>query len=172
MLFRSSHKLNEEKYIKAVARLWKGFKEKDLQKIYSKIELNPNVKVILRQLKNIKIKLVLVSNIPTKLGELYKNLGFDYVFGTECEIKNGIFTGKVLKMNSDKGDVVGNLCNKIGIRLNESIAVGDARGDIKMFKIIGYDNSIAYNATDEVNQYTKYPIKDFTEIIEIIKKIK
>lgn len=167
-----SKKLNEEKFIKAVAKLWNGFKEKDLTKIYSKIELNSNVEVALIFLKKKGIKMALVSNIPLKLADLYRNLGIDYVFGTDCEVKNGVFTGKVLKMNSDKGIVVKNLCREISISLNESIAVGDSIGDIPMFKAVGYDNSIAYNANEEVKSYAKYHISDFKELIKIVQKIK
>ena len=165
-----SNELNEEEFIKAVAELWNGFKEKDLSKIYSKIELNPNVEATLSFLKKKGIKMALVSNIPLRLAELYRNLGLDYVFGTDCEVKNGVFTGKVLRLNSDKGIVVKNLCREISIPLNESIAVGDSIGDIPMFKAVGCNNSISYNAASEVNNYAKYNIKDFKEIITIIKK--
>lgn len=164
-----SNKLNEEEFIKAVANLWDGFKEKDLPEVYSKIDLNSNVEVTLNFLKKKGIKIALVSNIPLKLAELYRNLGLDYVFGTDCEVKNGIFTGKVLRMNSDKGIVVKNLCRELSVPLNESIAVGDSIGDIPMFKAVGYNNSIAYNATPEVNNYAKYHVKDFKEMIKIIE---
>jgi len=71
-----SRQLNEEEFIGNVAKLWEGFKEEDLPKIYSQIEINPNVQNVLKQLKNMQIKLVLVSNIPLKFAELYRNLDF------------------------------------------------------------------------------------------------
>jgi len=164
-----SHKINEEEFIKNGAELWQGFKEKDLIKIHSQIKLNPNVEEVLNQLKERRIKLILVTNLPSKLAELYMNLGFSHLFGTECKIKNGIFTGRVLKMNPNKGIVIKNLCNKLGINPEECIAVGDSRSDIKMFKVVGYDNSFAYNANEEVKKYAKHHIKDFKEIMDIIK---
>ncbi len=165
-----SHKVNEEEFIKNGAELWQGLKEKDLVKIHSQIRLNPNAEEVLKQLKDRKIKLIIITNLPSKLAELYLNLGFSYLFGTECEIKDGIFTGRVLKMNPNKGTVIKNLCDKLGVSHGECIAVGDSRSDIEMFKVVGYDNSFAYNANEEVKKYAKHHIKDFKEIIEIIKK--
>jgi HAD superfamily phosphoserine phosphatase-like hydrolase len=165
----TSHKLNEIEFIESVIKLWEGFKEEDLSEIYLQIELNPNVEEVLKQLKDMKIKLALVSFIPLKLAELYRDLGFDHLIGTECEVKDGVFTGKVLKMNPDKGAVAKELSNQLSIGLNECIAIGDSKNDIRMFKATGYDNSFAYNALEEVQKYAKHHITDFKEIIPIIK---
>ena len=165
-----SKKLNEIDFVKSVVRLWKSFNEKDLSKIYSKIELNPNVGITLKKLKKQGIKLALVSNIPTKLAELYKNLDFDFISGNECETREGIFTGEVLKINSDKSRIVNRICNNNKISPKECIAIGDSIGDIGMFKAVGYNNSFAYNANEEVKKYAKYHITNFNEIIKIIQK--
>lgn len=151
----TSKKIDEESFIMGVANLWNGLEEKNLPKVYSQIELNPNVKSVMKALKTMQVKLVLVSNIPLQLAELYKNLGFDYLSGTECETKNGVFTGQVVKLQPNKGAIVRNMCSKLGIGTNESIAVGDSRGDVKMFEVVGYNNSVAYNAPNEVQKYSK-----------------
>ena len=164
-----SNKISEISFIKSVIKLWKGVREEDLPKIYSKIEINQNAKEILKQLKSMNIKLALVSFIPTKLAELYKTFGFDYLSGTECEIINGVFTGEVLKINHDKGIITKNISNILKIGMDECIAVGDSRGDIKMFKSVGYKNSFAYNAAEEAKKYAKYHIKNFKEIMHIIE---
>src|SRR3989344_3564603 len=56
--------LNEESFVKSVVKLWKGLKETDMIKIHSQIELNPNIKLVLKQLHNIGIKTALISYIP------------------------------------------------------------------------------------------------------------
>lgn len=165
-----SKKINENDFVKSVVKLWKGLKAKDLRKIYSRIKLNPNIKQTLKKLKKQGLKLALVSNIPTKLAKFYKSLGFDFTSGTECQIKNGIFTGKVLKINANKFEAVNRICKNAKIKPNECIAVGDAIGDIGMFKAVGYDNSIAYNANDGVKKYAKYHINNFNEMVKIIRK--
>lgn len=164
-----SHKLNDEGFIKAAIKLLRGFNEKGLSKIYKQIELRPNVPEALKQLKNMRIKLALITHMPISLAELYRDLGFDCLFGTECGMKNGIFTGEVMKMNPNKKAIVEALCNKLGIKPRECIAVGDSKADIPMFESVGYDNSFAINANEQVKKYAKYHIKDFKEIIGIIK---
>jgi len=62
-----SHKINEDEFIKNGAKLWQGFKEKDLIKIHSQIKLNPNAEEVLKQLIEVKIKLILITNLPSKL---------------------------------------------------------------------------------------------------------
>jgi HAD superfamily phosphoserine phosphatase-like hydrolase len=163
-----SKKINENDIVRDVVKLWKGIKAKGLRKIYSRIKLNPNVRQALRKLKKQNLKLALVSNIPTKLAGMYKNLCFDFISGTECEIKNKTFTGKVLKINANKFQAVKEICRDAKIKPNERIAVGDAIGDIGMFKAVGYENSIAYNANDEVKKYAKYHINNFNEIAKIV----
>ena len=166
-----SHKIKDEEFIKSALKLWQGVKVEDLPKIYQKIELNPNVPEVLKQLREMQYKLVLISHMPQKLVDLYRSLGFDYLVGNECEIKEGIFTGTILKMNPDKGVVARNLAKKLGVNLNKCIAVGDSRADIPMFESVGYDKSFSFNANEEVKKYAKHHIKDFKEIIEIIKII-
>lgn len=165
-----SHKLNDESFIKVAIKLLRGFNEKYLPKVYEQIELRPNVPEVLKQLKNMRIKLALITHMPINLAELYRDLGFDYLFGTECEMKNGIFTGEVMEMNPNKKTIVETLCNKLGIELHECIAVGDSKADVPMFESVGYDNSFVIDANDEVKSYAKHHIKDFKEIVEIVKK--
>ena len=166
-----SHKIKDEDYVKFAVKLWKGIKQDNLPEIYSKIKISHNVKPVLKELKKMKLKLALVSNIPLLIAELYKtNLGFDYISGTDCEVKNGAFTGNAKKINSDKMAVIKNICDKTKIKPSESIAIGDSISDIKMFKAVGYENSIAYNASEDAKQYAKYHIKDFKEIIKIIEQ--
>ena len=165
-------KIDEEKFVKEVAKLWMGLKEKDLPKLHSRIKLNPNIKSTLRNLQKMKIKNALVSYIPTKLAQLYANLGFDYLSGTEFEMKDRVFTGKTIKINSDKSKAILDICKMEKIIPKEAIAVGDSINDVNMFKTVGFENSFAYNASSEVAKNAKYPIRNFNEIIPIIKEFK
>ena len=165
-----SGKISDEGFIISVIKLWKDFDLERLPEMIKKMELSPNVKEVLEQLKNMNIKLALVSHIPQQLVDLCKKeWGFDYTYGNECEVKNGKFTGKVLKINPDKGIVVKNVCDELNVRYEDCIAVGDSRADIKMFKVVGYENSFAYNSNEEVKRYAKYHTKDFKEMLQIIK---
>ena len=164
-----SNKISDEEFISSAIGLWRGFDLERLLEIIENVEPSENIQEVLKQLKNEGIKLALVSHIPQQLADLYKEWGFDYTYGNECEVRNGKFTGKVLKINPDKGYMVKSLCDELTIKYEYCIAVGDSRADIGMFKVVGYDNSFAYNANEEVKKYAKYHIKDFKEIVPIIK---
>ncbi len=47
-------------------------------------------------------KLILLTGSPSFIGENFKILGFDMVFPTEMEMKNGIFTGELINYPSEK----------------------------------------------------------------------
>ena len=165
-----SGKINDEGFIISVIKLWKDFDLERLPEMIKKMELSPNVKEVLEQLKNMDIKLALVSHIPQQLADLCKKeWGFDYAYGNKCEVENGKFTGKVLKINPDKGVVVKNICDELNVGYEDCIATGDSRADIGMFKVVGYDNSFAYNANEEVKKYAKYHIENFKQMVPLLK---
>jgi phosphoserine phosphatase len=166
----TSNRLKHKDFIELTIKLWEGFKEEDLPKIYPQIELRPNVSDVLKQLKNMEIKLALITYMPQKLAELYRNLSFDFIYGTECEIKDGIFTGKVLKMNTNKGIIAKKILDELGFKPNDCIAVGDSKADVEMFEAVGRDNSFTIDANEEIKKYAKHHIKDFIEIVTILKK--
>ena len=74
-----------------------------------------------------------------------------------------------IKQRINVSKFIRNLADELGISTNECIAIGDSRADIEMFKVVGYQNSFAYNANEEVRKFAKHHIKDFKEIMQIIK---
>jgi hydroxymethylpyrimidine pyrophosphatase-like HAD family hydrolase len=62
--------------------------------------------------------------------------------------------------------VLEQLCNKLGIPIEESIAIGDGKVDIGMIKRAGL--GIAFNAPEEVKQNANVVTKDLKEILEYI----
>jgi len=166
------HELNEEQFITSVIKLWKGIGQHDLFKIYNKIRLNKNIKSTLRQLKKKGIRTALVSFLPSALAEFYRGLGFDYISATKCDFKDDKLTGKVKQLNADKHDSIMKICKNAKLKPKECMAVGDGLQDIKMFKAVGYNNSVAFNAQNEVKKYAKYHITDFKELNPIVESIR
>ena len=164
-----SNEISDEEFIVFIIGLWKDFYLGMLTEIIGRVEPSENIQEVLEQLKSNGVKLALVSHIPQQLAGLYAEWGFDYTYGNECEVVDGKFTGKVLKTSPDKGSVVRDICDRLRIRPDECIAVGDSRADIPMFGAVGYDNSFAYRANEQVNRYAKHHIKDFKEIMGIIR---
>ena len=65
-----------------------------------------------------------------------------------------------------KSDVLEQLCDNLGIPVNESIAVGDGKVDIGMMKRAGL--GIAINAPEEVQKHADIITNDLRIILEYI----
>ncbi len=101
-------------------------------------------------------------------------LGFDYVFASESEILNGVYSGRVLtKLHTDKGkkEKLLNFCLEKKIDLSESIGVGDTQHDVQMLELLG--KKIVLNPNKElltVAEDKSYLVADYTNIIQKIRK--
>ncbi len=78
---------------------------------------------------------------------LARRLGCDAAGGTELELVDGRFTGRIARFNdeTDKARYVEGYCRARGIAMTDCIAVGDSRSDLPLFQMAGY--SIAFNAS-------------------------
>jgi len=148
---------------------WKGLKLKDLPSVYAKFEFNDGVKETVKKIKEKGIKIALITNIPTHLSELFKKkLRFDFITGTELEVKNGEFTGKVLEFYNDKTDEAIKILRKENISPDEAISIGDRKDDAKVFEKVKF--GIAYNGDEIAKKTAKYQITNFKELLNIIEK--
>ncbi len=102
---------------------------------------------LIKKLKKQNYLLVAISGSPSYIvGAYAKAIGFDLFFGTELEVKNGRFSGKVLSLDSafNKSKIVKSLAKKYpSISLKKSLAVGDTESDVAMLELVG--QSIAFN---------------------------
>lgn len=157
--------------VKTLAQ-WQGLKTEDLNKVFKQFKLRKNVPKIIRSLEKKKIKMALVTNVPVQLAEVIsQNLNFDYFVGTNMEVKDGVFTGKILEMSPNKGKAVRDICNKEKINPKDCLAVGDAPADIEMFKEVGISVSFT-DSSKAAQQAADYVIKDFEELAGVIEREK
>ena len=143
----------KESFIKRVALL-KGIKQEDLEKITRDLPLTFGADLVAKTLKNLGYKLGILSGGFTFVGEYLKDqLGFDYMYANELDIKDGIVTGKVTSEIVD-GDKKAILLRQIAQReqivLEQTIAVGDGANDLPMISIAGL--GVAFNAKPIVRQ--------------------
>jgi len=129
-------------------RLLKGLPVEVLEKIYNQIELTEGAKELIQALKRAGYKIALVSGGFTYFTEKLKNeLGLDYAFGNELEIKDGKLTGKIKGRIIDaeeKAKIIEELARKEGISKENIVAVGDGANDRIMIENAGL--GIAFNA--------------------------
>ncbi len=102
--------------------------------------------------------LITISGSPTYIVSKYaKIMGFGAYFGSEYEVKDGYFTGKVLNLETfyKKATVLNEYikAKKLKVDLKRSIAVGDTESDIPMLGLVG--RPIAFNPNDQLAKYAK-----------------
>ena len=123
---------------------------------YQKDRVYRYTRDLIKKLKKQNYLLAAISGSPSYIVEAYaKAIGFDVFFGTELEVKNGKFTGKIANLDSafKKADIVKSLAAKYQIDLKKSIAVGDTEGDVAMLSLVG--NPIAFNPNFELAKVAK-----------------
>ncbi|MCD6492892.1 MAG: phosphoserine phosphatase SerB [Archaeoglobaceae archaeon] len=140
--------INFDEALKERVKLLKGLPVKVLEKIYSEVKLTPGAKELIQSLKSAGYKTALISGGFTYFTEkIKKELGFDYAFGNELEIKDGKLTGRIkgrIINAEEKARIIEELAKKEGISKENIVAVGDGANDRIMLKNAGL--GIAFNA--------------------------
>ena len=163
-----------------IAKLCKGFKKDEFLNIFHNVPLQDNVENIIKNLKKKNIKIAIATDSYMFLAEDLKNrLKIDFAFANNLLTNNGTITGDIQISNKNLiSDITGNiysickeqtltnLCKKLGISVNDSIAVGDGIVDIGMINKAGI--GIAFNASDKVNKYADVVANDLNIILDYI----
>ena len=141
--------------------LLEGLDEMALQRVYDeRLKLNPGAEMMLAGLKAQGIKTMLVSGGFLYFTERLKpRLGLDYTHANTLEIANGKLTGRVLGAVFDaqgKADWLVNIREKLGLKAEQVIAMGDGANDLKMMALAGV--SIAYHAKPVVRAQASYAL--------------
>ena len=140
--------------------LLRGLDENVLDEIYHNIPFTPGAKKLVKILKKLGYKTAVISGGFTFFTDRLKNeLGLDYAFANELEIKDGKLTGKVLGeiINGEsKAEILEDIADKAGISLDQVVAIGDGANDLLMLDKAGL--GIAFNAHKTVREKADYNI--------------
>lgn len=134
--------------------------------------VNPisNISYVIEQLREKQMKCILITAGPQQVADIAGNcFGFDKCYGSEYEVRDGIFTGKIIKHIGDTGKIVflDEFCKQEGITQEQCVAVGDGASDIPLFEYckmsiaINYSSSVKgkathYIKTDDLKDILKY----------------
>ncbi len=141
-------KISYEEFCEGDAHVWKGMRVDELLEIVKTVPFHPGVDELISYLKQKRLKLSMVSSCLSLLSNwVHEKYGFDYSVSNDLLHENGILTGKVkIQVNYDKkAGWVGKILKRFGVKPEEAIAIGDSRGDIDMFQMVGF--SIAFNSS-------------------------
>ena len=141
-------KISYEEFCERDAQVWKGMRVEELLEIVKTVPLHPGVDELIHHLKQKGLKLSMVSSGLSLLSDwVHQKYGFDYSVSNDLLHENGILTGKVkIRVYYDKkAEWVRKILKKFGVKPEEVIAIGDSKGDIDMFRMVGF--SIAFNSS-------------------------
>jgi phosphoserine phosphatase len=128
--------------------LLKGLDVSVLQSVAERLRLNEGAEHLISTLKKLGYKTAIVSGGFTFFGEyLQQRLGVDYVYANQLDIKDGLVTGQVSGDIIDgqrKAELLREIADKEGLKLQQVIAVGDGANDLPMLGIAGL--GIAFRA--------------------------
>ncbi|MCV6588144.1 MAG: phosphoserine phosphatase SerB [Marinobacterium sp.] len=140
--------------------LLKGLDESVLESIAERLPMTEGAQELVSNLKALGFRTAILSGGFTYFAEhLQRKLGFDYVHANTLDIKDGKVTGEVVGtvVNGErKAELLREIAAKEGIRLEQTIAVGDGANDLPMLSIAGL--GIAFRAKPLVRKSAKQAI--------------
>jgi phosphoserine phosphatase len=142
-----------ESFKKRMALL-EGLSEEVLHNVAINLPITKGAHRLMKALKYYGYKTAILSGGFTYFGDyLQKELGIDYVYANQLEIKDGKLTGKYLGEIVDgakKAEYLKAIAEKEGIHINQTIAVGDGANDLPMLNLAGL--GIAFHAKPKVKE--------------------
>lgn len=135
-------------------KLLEGLSEEVLQNVAVNLPITKGARRLIDTLKNYGFKTAILSGGFTYFGHyLQKELGIDYVYANQLEIKDGALTGNYLGeiVNGEKkAEYLKEIAQKEGIDISQTIAVGDGANDLPMLNLAGL--GIAFHAKPTVKE--------------------
>jgi len=132
--------------------LLRGIPESVLDQAAARIRLMPGAPALIATLRRAGVKTALVSGGFTVFAErVGAELGFDRVVANRLDIADGKLAGTVrppIVTGATKRDTLTSLAGEFGLRLDETLAVGDGANDLPMLGAAGL--GIAFHAKPAV----------------------
>jgi phosphoserine phosphatase len=165
-------KISYEEFCERDALVWKGMRVEELLEIAQTVPFHPGVNELINFLKQKGLKLSMVSSgLSILTNWVHQRYGFDYSVSNDLLHENGVLTGKVkIQVYFDKkAEWVRKILNQFEVKPEEVIAIGDSKGDIDMFQMVGF--SIAFNSScKELDQIASACIQS-QNLADIIPKL-
>lgn len=147
-------KISYQEFCERDAEVWKGMKVEKMMEIVKTVPFHAGVDELISYLKRKGLKLTVVSSGLSLLSDwVHQKFGFDYSVANDLLHENGVLNGKVqIRVHYDKkAEWVEKILREFNVNPEETIAIGDSRGDLDMFQMVGF--SVAFNSfCSDLNQ--------------------
>lgn len=171
--------IDDKEFVRRDVALWLAKKKPlnicEIEKILSEVKIMTGAREVICNLKNNGIKSAIISGgIDILANRISKELKIDYTLANGLKVdKNNFLTGEgIIRVSIlNKGVMLRNLLNKVGIDLKNSIVVGDSFIDVSMFEMC---RGIAFNPRDDSvkkNAFAVIESKDLRDILPFIIEI-
>ena len=144
--------LDFESSLRARVALLAGAPEEIIAQVRDGIKLTPGARTLVKTLQRLGHEVAVVSGGFTCVIEpLLNELGITNYRANNLEIADGKLTGKVLAPVIDraaKGQALRDFAEKVGVTIEQTIAIGDGANDLDMIAAAGL--GIAFNAKPAV----------------------
>ncbi len=140
-----------------IHNLWKGKPAQPYLDLVAEAQYLPGVQETVKELHRRGYRTAIITSGPSLLMErAKKELDIDLGVASVLEVKDGVITGRsrhgdgspmFLEQERNKAHVAELLCEELGLALKDTVAVGDGRNDIPLFKAAGM--SIAFNTKND-----------------------
>ena len=158
--------------------LLKGVPQEALDDVFTKrLRLNPGAKELVDTCKQHGMKVLLVSGGFTFFADrVGRMLNIDFTRSNVLEITDGHLTGRLVDQpwgdicdGAEKRKKLLETCTEMGIKPEQSIAMGDGANDLLMMGVAGL--SVAYHAKPKVREQAMVSIKEggLDRLLEIVK---
>ncbi len=167
-------KIKEQHITTELAKCLKGIKKSYIEKVCEHITLKRNVQAVIRQLKKRGYVIVIISSAFSPVVEYFaKKLDADEFYCPRLLEHRDKYTGEVdfsdiydedcCQQSVCKRKVLERVAKNYGIRLKDTIAVGDSPNDICMIKSAG--TGIAIKGSRKLEKISDAIIYDLSEVL-------
>lgn len=140
--------LDFEEALRQRVKLLAGLDVASIDRVSERIELTPGARTFVATLKKLGMTVGVVSGGFTVFTDrLKERLGLDHAEANELEVVNGRLTGELVGRIVDrrrKAEVLVELCERYGVPVEQSVAVGDGANDLDLLAAAGL--GVAFNA--------------------------
>lgn len=171
-MFREG-KIDYNEFCRRDAQLWKGLSVSTVCGLTSEIPCQENAAWAVDALKKMGIYTVIISSGLSFLVDRIKEaLAIDMAFSNELISQAGLLTGDI-KINVEydqKGILVDQVLGALGLKKEESSAVGDGDGDRGMFDGVALPISLGNTADSAYCFGRVVPAQGFRDVVRFIEQ--